>query len=143
MTTVKTKAILLGFFLAVATQNLMGDNKKMRISVKSDGKTTVYKLNNSKAAIELYSQLPLNIKVEDYGDDEKIFYPPTLLSTVNTPLSNAKKGTLAYFAPWKNVVMFYKDFGSYNELYELGFAINGIEHIKNMSGIIEIQKNIK
>ncbi|WP_044417931.1 cyclophilin-like fold protein [Halarcobacter anaerophilus] len=112
----------------------------MKISVQAKGETAVFKLNNSQAAKELYEQLPLEIEVENFGNNEKIFYPPKKLSTNNTPLAKAKNGTLAYYAPWGDVVMFYKDFGSAGGLYELGEIISGLEYIKNMSGIIKINK---
>ncbi len=117
------------------------EGENMKISVLSNGNTTVFKLNNSKASQELYEQLPLTIEVENYSHNEKIFYPSKKLSIVNTPLAKAKNGTLAYYAPWGNVVMFYKDFGSANGLYELGESISGKEFIKDMSGLIEISKN--
>lgn len=62
-----------------------------KIKVQSDNYTVVYQLNNSKAADDLYQQLPLTIEVENYGEDEKIFYPPTPLDTKNAPKSNGKK----------------------------------------------------
>lgn len=111
----------------------------MKIRIEANGKTTVFELNDSTAAKELYGQLPLDIKVEDYGGLEKIFYPPQKLSTTNTPLvSSANNGTLAYYAPWGDVVMFYKKFGSAAGLYELGQAIAGEEHINKMSGTLRI-----
>jgi hypothetical protein len=62
-----------------------GNNKKeedtMRITVNSKGKTTVFELNNSPATRDLYSQLPLTISVENYSNNEKIFYPPEKLDT--------------------------------------------------------------
>ena len=116
------------------------DQQVMKIHVKANGKTTVFELNTSPAARDLYAQLPLSIKVEDYSDDEKIFYPPNKLSTADTPKANAKSGTLAYYAPWGDVVMFYKDFGSAGGLYELGHAIAGSDHIPAMSGTIQIEK---
>jgi hypothetical protein len=120
--------------------NQLGVEAKMQISVRSNGNTTVFELNNSQAARELYTQLPLRIEVKNYGSNEKIFYPPQKLGTSNTPLADARTGTLAYYAPWGDVVMFYEDFGSASGLYELGHAILGIEHIRNMSGTIQIEK---
>ncbi|MFX1339662.1 MAG: cyclophilin-like fold protein [Promethearchaeota archaeon] len=111
---------------------------KMQISIQINGNTIVYELNNSQAARELYEQLPLSIIVEDFGNNEKIFYPPKKLNTTGTPLANAQFGTLAYYAPWGDVVMFYDSFGSASGLYELGNVISGGEHIKNMSGTIKI-----
>jgi hypothetical protein len=57
----------------------------MKISVKANGKTTVFELNNSPAARELYAQLPLSITVENYSNNEKIFYPPKKLDISGTP----------------------------------------------------------
>jgi hypothetical protein len=112
----------------------------MQISVKANSNTTVFELNNSPAARDLYAQLPLSITVENYGNNEKIFYPPKKLNTTNTPQADAQAGSLAYYAPWGDVVMFYKRFGSAGGLYELGHAISGSEHISGMSGTLQIEK---
>lgn len=111
-----------------------------RIRVKSNGGTTVFQLNSSPAARDLFAQLPLSIKVENYGSNEKIFYPPKKLNTSDTPLADARTGTLAYYAPWADVVMFYGNFGSASGLYELGRAVSGVEHISKMSGEIRVEK---
>jgi len=119
-----------------------GEQRVMHIQVQAGNeKITVFELNDSTAAKELYAQLPLTIKVEDYSSNEKIFYPPKKLGTANTPLADAKAGTLAYFAPWGNVVMFYDKFGSYKGLYALGEAIRGGEYISQISGTIKVEKS--
>lgn len=126
----------------VTNQGIKDSSKggAMHISVQAKGSITVFELNNSQAAKALYAQLPLSIKAEPYGHNEMIFYPPKKLETNNTPLASAKVGTLAYYAPWGDVVMFYKDFGFASSLYELGQAVSGTEHIQNMSGTISIEK---
>ncbi|QJB58480.1 hypothetical protein HFN16_14390 [Pseudodesulfovibrio sp. zrk46] len=114
--------------------------KAMQITINANGSTIVFELNDSQAAKELYAQLPLEIDVEDYGGKEKIFYPPKKLNTSNTPLvQSAHPGTLAYYAPWADVVMFYDSFGSASGLYELGNSIKGSELIRSLSGIIQIE----
>lgn len=124
--------------------NVLFDNqeeiKNMKINIQSDGHSMIFELNDSIAAKELYEQLPLTMDVENYGDNEKIFYPPQKLSTNDTPLADARLGTLAYYAPWGDVVIFYGDFGGASGLYELGKILSGEEHIKNIVGSIEIQK---
>lgn len=134
----KLVSFLLISFFTISVYAKEGRN--MKISVNSNGNITVFELNNSSASKELYAQLPFSIKVENFGNNEKIFYPPEKLSISNTPTANAKNGTLAYYAPWGDVVMFYKDFGSAGGLYELGKVILGAEYIKNMSGTIEVEK---
>jgi hypothetical protein len=113
----------------------------MHINVRANGNITLFELNDSQAAKALYDQLPLTVEVEPYSDNEMIFYPPKKLATDHTPMANAKAGTLAYYAPWGDVVMFYKDFGSAGGLYELGRALSGAEHIRNISGTIRIEKS--
>jgi hypothetical protein len=122
-------------------ENASGAKQAMQITVKANGKAVVFELNNSPAAKDLRAQLPLDIKVENYGGNEKIFYPPKKLTTTDTPLvKGAQAGTLAYYAPWGDVVMFYGRFGAAAGLYELGRAISGSEHIQSLSGTIRIEE---
>lgn len=107
----------------------------------SDGKNVVtFQLNDSKAAKELYEQLPLSLAVQDYSDNEKIFYPPKALDVSDAPKAGGKTGTLAYYEPWADVVMFFESYSPNGSLYELGQAVSGSEHIQNLSGTIEISK---
>lgn len=110
----------------------------MKICVKSADYEIVYELNNSQAARELYEQLPLTLEVEDFSTNEKTFYPPKELDTSDAPMTDADRGTLAYYAPWADVVMFYDYFGKGGGLYELGEAVSGEEDIEKLSGEIEI-----
>lgn len=111
-----------------------------RIAVKSSKYTIVYQLNDSQAAKELYAQLPLTLEVENYSDNEKIFYPPKELKTNDAPKSGGRKGSLAYYAPWGDVVMFYEEAGSASGLYELGTVVSGEGDISQLSGKITISK---
>lgn len=128
--------------------NLKDENKKddvkvdKRVKVVSEqGDTIVFVLNNSQAAQDLYNQLPINIKVENFSNNEKIFYPSDGLDVKNTPQAlSVDIGTLAYYRPWGNVVMFYDKANPNNDLYELGYAISGKELIKNLSGNIIVEK---
>ena len=121
--------------------NASEESSAMKISVTANGNTTVFELNDSPAARDLYAQLPLDINVENYSNNEKIFYPPQKLDTTDTPQANAHEtGTLAYYAPWGDVVMFYGRFGSASGLYTLGQAVSGGEYIQGMSGTIRIEK---
>ena len=118
-----------------------GATAAMRITVHANGHTVVYELNDSTAAKELLGQLPLDMKMENYGGIEKIFYPPEKLDTGGTPLArNVQAGTLAYYAPWGDVVLFYDSFGSAAGLFELGRAVSGREHIRDLSGTARIEK---
>ena len=109
-----------------------------QISVRFGENVVVYQLNGGGAAASFYEQLPLTIEVEDYSTNEKIFYPPQQLDTDNTPLAQGGVGTLAYYAPWGDVVMFYGDYNENPSLYELGQVVSGGELVGEMSGTITI-----
>ena len=109
-----------------------------QISVTWDGNQVIYALNDSPAASSLLEQLPLTIEVEDYSTNEKIFYPPQELDTSDTPTAAGGAGTLAYYAPWGDVVVFYEDYNENPSLFELGQIVSGEELVARMSGTITI-----
>lgn len=139
-----------GFAVCLCAASLGGDAlaasgtplplSDMRVEILSQGKRATFRLYDTVAAGELYAQLPLETDVEDYGGKEKIYYPPKKLNTADTPMVKAARpGTLAYYAPWGDVVMFYGSFGSAPGLYELGHAVQGAELIGSLSGSVRIE----
>ena len=114
------------------------DAVPMKVQVKKDDTVFVFALNDGRAARELYAQLPVTVQVEDFGTNEKIFYPPEALSTEDTPQAEGQEGTLAYYAPWGDVVMFYGHFERNAGLYALGEAVSGMEEIMTLDGAVEI-----
>ena len=109
----------------------------MKISVQSEQHEIIYELNDSTAARELYAQLPLTIEVEPFSNNEMTFYPEKL-DVTDTPLSDGEPGSLSYYQPWGDVVMFYAPCSPNSSLYELGKAVSGTEHIENLSGTITV-----
>lgn len=119
------------------------DSARNTISLRlttEDGTVIEYALNDSQAAADLYSQLPLTIEVEDYSTNEKIFYPPEELDTGDAPEAAGGAGVLAYYESWGDVVMFYDDFGTASGLYELGMVTSGSENISELSGSVRIEQ---
>lgn len=112
--------------------------ESMQIKIEANGSAVVFQLNGSQAARALYEQLPLSVEVENFSNNEKIFYPPDRLDTSDAPLAQGGAGTLAYYAPWGDVVMFYGDFSPNGSLFELGQAVSGAEQISTLSGTITI-----
>ena len=129
----KFLAIFCSFFIATVKAEEI-----MQISIKSGGLEVICQLNQSGAAKDLIKQLPLKVKVENYSSNEKVFNPKQKLSTANTPLANGKIYSFAYFAPWNNLVLFYKKGSPFSGLFELGQCIKGEENIANLKEIVEI-----
>lgn len=112
----------------------------MQIRVRDqENHIIIFQLNNSSAAKSFYVQLPMSIEVENYSHNEKIFYPAEKLDTRDTPKAEGGSGTLAYFEPWGDVVMFYEGYGPHNRLYELGEVISGEAEIQALSRKIQIE----
>ena len=93
-------------------ESTSGQEKKVLIEqylrIKSqNGQNIIVSLNGSPAAQSLYNQLPLSVRIENYSDNEKIFYPPKKLETEGTPPAKGPAGILAYYAPWGDVAVFY------------------------------------
>ncbi len=69
--------------------------------------------------------LPLTLSFEDYNGVEKIAYSAEALDTSDAPGScDPDIGTLALYAPWGNLSIFYQDFRFSEGLVPLG-AIDG------------------
>lgn len=113
---------------------------KMIIKVSDGTHSVVFVLNDTPVARSLYDQLPITVDVDNYGGNEKIFYPPTALSTSGGKEGECPEGTLAYFSPWKNVVMYYGAASRYPGLYIIGYATEGKDQIKNLSGTVQVEK---
>lgn len=122
---------------APVEEDAMADGRT--ITVTCGEATVTYQLNDSSAASALLAQLPLTLEVDDFSDNEKIFYPPEGLDVAGAPLAESgEAGTLAYYEPWGDVVMFYGSFSSSGALYELGRAVDGAGAISGLSGAIEV-----
>lgn len=88
----------------------------------SDGATVITAtLNDSAAAADFASMLPLSLAIADYASTEKIAYLPRKLATPGAPPGiEPKPATLAYYAPWGNLALFYRDAAYARGLVDLG-----------------------
>ena len=112
----------------------------MKIQVSDGTNTIIYELNETSAAKSLYEMLPLEVKVENYGTNEKIFYPSTTVSYGSDCIEgDCPAGTLALFSPWGNIVMYYGAASRYSGLYILGKATQGAASISRLTGTIRVE----
>ncbi|MEE4461147.1 cyclophilin-like fold protein [Azotobacter chroococcum] len=100
----------------------------MQISIEIEETTITAILEDSEAARDFASLLPLSLTLEDYASTEKISDLPKRLSTSGAPAGiTPKVGDLAYYAPWGNLAIFHKDFRYSSGLVKLGTLDSGIE----------------
>lgn len=112
----------------------------MKIKVSDGENIVIFQLNSTSAARSLFNMLPIEVEVENYSNNEKIFYPTPALQYGNDCIEgDCPAGTIALFSPWGNVVMYYAPASRYSGLYILGHAIEDAHLIKNLSGTIRVE----
>jgi hypothetical protein len=90
-------------------------NTAMDIQVTLDGRPVGATLNDSPAARDFAALLPLTLDLKDFHQTERIADLPRRLTTSGAPEPRAPKaGDLAYYAPWGNLALFYRDGDSAN-----------------------------
>src|SRR5207244_13172748 len=82
----------------------------MKIRLTINGKAISATLTTNGAAKDFLSLLPMTLTLDDYAATEKIAYLPRKLSAAGAPAgSDPSDGDIAYYGPWGNLAIFYKD----------------------------------
>ncbi|MDX3665063.1 cyclophilin-like fold protein [Streptomyces europaeiscabiei] len=85
-------------------------NTAMAIRVTIDGRPVDATLNASPAARDFADLLPLTLDLEDFHQTERIADLPRRLTTSGAPdPAVPRSGDLAYYAPWGNLALYYRD----------------------------------
>ena len=110
----------------------------MKISLKLQDKTLMATLYDTPTARNFASMLPLTLTLEDYSKTEKISDLPKKLTNEGAPAgADPSVGDIAYYAPWGNLALFYRDFGYSNGLIILGKLDSGTEAL-NVPGSVKV-----
>lgn len=125
------------------TQQIQGDEETLenaRIKLTVNGNEEVFvSLYDNQASRDFLEMLPLTLTFEDFNSTEKIATLPNELSTEGQPSGYTPEiGDFAYYAPWGNISVFYKDFRYSNSLYKLGTIESGTEIFENMNNDFEV-----
>ncbi|KRF57083.1 MULTISPECIES: cyclophilin-like fold protein [Priestia] len=112
-----------------------------RIKLTFDNKEVVVRMYNNPISKDFLARLPLTVTFEDYIGKEKISILQKKLSIDDVQAGNqSKKGDFAYYAPWGNLAIFYKDFeDSTNDLMILGQIESGKENFENVDGAFTVR----
>lgn len=102
----------------------------MDIRIVVDGVELRATLEDSAASRDFAALLPLDLTLSDYHATEKVADLPKRLSTAGAPEGvDPEVGDIAYFAPWRNLALFYRDFGYSRGLVRLGRIEVGVERL--------------
>jgi hypothetical protein len=100
----------------------------MKIRIQIEGRFVTATLEESQAARDFLSLLPLTLTLTDYNSTEKVADLPRKLSMKGAPTGvDPDVGDITYYAPWGNLAIFYRDFGYSSGLVKLGRLDSGVE----------------
>lgn len=107
--------------------------QNVKVKLTFNNEVAIVNMYDNPTGRDFLSQLPLTITLEDYAGTEKISYLSKKLSTEEAPSgSDPSVGDFAYYAPWGNLAIYYKDFGYSNGLITLGKIESGLENLETM-----------
>ncbi len=113
----------------MAQRSPQADTVKIRVTI--NGAAITGTLTDNAMAKDFLSLLPLTVTLEDYAATEKITYLPRKLATANSPAgSKPAVGDIAYYVPWGNLAIFYKDAPYARGLVPLGRLESGSEALR-------------
>ena len=108
----------------------------MRIRLTLEGIELWATLDDTATSRDFASLLPLALTLEDDHGTEKISTLPRRLSTEGAPRgSDPSAGDLAYYVPWGNLAVFYRDFAYSSGLVLLGRLDSGSEALARPSTV--------
>jgi len=96
-------------------------------------------LDDTAAGRDFASLLPLTLTMTDFASTEKISDFPRKLSTSVAPdVTSARAGDLAYYAPWGNLAIFYRDSRYATGLVRLDSLESGVEELAGRDGDLTV-----
>jgi hypothetical protein len=97
-----------------------------RVALTVAGQLFTATLDDSAASRDLLAQLPLTVAMTDHGGVEKTGRLPRSLSTAGQPdAGDASVGDIGYYAPGRDLVLYYGDQSSYPGIVVLGLMDRG------------------
>lgn len=83
----------------------------LKIKLTFGENTMMATLYGNPSARDFASMLPLDLRIADFGSNEKIAYLPRKLTVEgHGPFDNERRYDLCYYMPWGNLAMFYADY---------------------------------
>ena len=107
--------------------------KAVKVKMSFNNQEVVIEMFDNPASQDFLSMLPLSASFDDYARTEKISCLPRKLNTQASPTAGQTQGDFTYYAPWGNLAIFYKGFGTGGSLYVLGRIISGKDKLAMMN----------
>jgi hypothetical protein len=117
--------------VSVAMPSTSSNPQALRIRITAGTQVLTATLEASPAAADFASMLPLSLTLEDYAATEKIAYLPRKLTTAGAPPGvDPAVADIAYYSPWGNLALFYRDAPYAHGLIRLGRLDGGVSTLQ-------------
>lgn len=118
-----------------------GSGSVQRVRMVINGQDEVLiNIDPTPSGRDFLSLLPLELTLKDYNSTEKISDLPRRLTTQSAPPGiEPAAGTFAYYAPWGNLAIFYRDYRYSNNLLRLGVIESGLEKVRSQRGDFHVR----
>lgn len=131
-------ALVLATALGIPAADTHAQASTMKIRMTVEDKALIATLEDNATSRDFASLLPLKLTLKDYAATEKIADLPRRLSQEGAPAGSTPSiGTIAYYAPWGNLAIFYREAAHANGLIKLGAVESGIE-VLNRPGPFDV-----
>lgn len=112
----------------------------MKIRIIAADQTFTAVLEESAAARDFAALLPIDLVLSDHNRTEKIADLPQRLSTAGAPEGvTPVTGDIAYYAPWGNLAIFYRDFSYSRGLVRLGRLEGRVDALAKIDAPVRIE----
>lgn len=120
-------AVLFVLMTTTGAVSAAAREEPVKIQFVFNGVTVIGSLEENAAAHAFLAQLPITVKLEDYGSTEKIAWLPTKLRPADSGQAiTPRRGDIAWYAPWGNLAIFREDFRHSPGLIKLGQVEEGL-----------------
>lgn len=119
---------------AVYCDDAKKETQEIQVKITVGDTVLTATMLDNETSRDFITMLPLTLTLKDYAGTEKISDLPKRLSTEGAPSGyDPSVGTIAYYAPWGNLAIYYEDFGYSSGLVPLGHIESGIEKLKTFN----------
>lgn len=103
----------------------------MKVEFSFSNQVFTVTLYDKPSSRDFASMLPLELKISDFSNNEKIAHLPRKLTTEgNSPYTEAGPGDVCYYIPWGNLAFFYAGYSPSRDLVRLGRLDSGVEPLR-------------
>lgn len=112
---------------------------KVRFS-DQHGNEVVYKLYDTELGHAFERLLPITIKLEKTGANERSFMSPKRLNTFGANIAPGGLEALCYHKPWQQIILYFDGYNQYEDMYELGQLLYQVGSVRNLRGPILVEE---